>query len=374
MDQPQPETPPPAEPTAVDEEKQFHDRLQELAPRAWLTPALVIVNLVVFVVMAVAGVHPLSPTAEAVLPWGANYGPRTLGGEPWRLVASMFIHFGILHLLFNMLALWSAGRLIERLFRTPGFFAVYVVAGLSGSLASIAAHPLVTSAGASGAVFGVYGALGGYLIRQKGAIPKKVLARLRSAALGFVGYNLFFGLTVPGIDNAAHIGGLLGGALVGMALARPLETRPARWPAAVALAVGLVWAGVGVAALPRPPDFIAEWQAFTEVEAKVLEVYNDLVRKGQAGQIDEKSYAKTLDEEVLPRWRAAQARLAEPRRWPERERTFIDLLLRYAGARERAWRTLSEALHANDAAKAEAAQQHHNEAERLLEEMKRFGR
>src|SRR4029077_368791 len=111
------------------------------------------------------------------------------------------------------------------------------------SLASVGVHPQLVSAGASGAVFGVYGAWAAFPARQRGAIPTAVLSKLQGVALSFIGYNIVFGFMTPQIDNAAHIGGLLGGA-VGGAL-RPRPRRPPRRrefgpPAAVMAATSLL--------------------------------------------------------------------------------------------------------------------------------------
>src|SRR5882672_4329407 len=112
-----------------------------------------------FVIEIATGADAISPTPQQVLAVGADYGPLTLNGEPWRLVSSMFLHFGILHIGMNMLCLWS-GRIVELLYGRLGFVAIYLVAGLAGGVASLARSSAVISAGASGAVFGVFGAFG----------------------------------------------------------------------------------------------------------------------------------------------------------------------------------------------------------------------
>jgi membrane associated rhomboid family serine protease len=200
----------------------FERFLRTITPRVWLVPAIILVNVAVYVAMVASGVAPFSPSVASVLPWGANYGPRTLGGQPWRLLTSMFIHFGAFHLLLNMVVLWDAGRLLERIYGQARFAAIYLAAGVSGSFASLLIHPQSVGAGASGAVFGVYGALGAFLLRERGALPGPVLSQLSRFAIGFVIYNMLFSMTDSTIDAAAHVGGLLGGAAAGAWLARPL--------------------------------------------------------------------------------------------------------------------------------------------------------
>jgi membrane associated rhomboid family serine protease len=200
----------------------FHAFLRTVTPRVWLVPSLVAANVAVFAIMVLRGVSPLTPRAEELVAWGANFGPLTLSGEPGRLVANAFLHFGAMHLAMNMLALWDAGRLAERIFGQARFAVIYLGAAVCGSAVSLAVHPQVVSAGASGAVFGVYGAIAGFLVRERGAIPGPALSKLKRVAWSFLGYNLVFGLAIPNIDLAAHLGGAFAGALAGAFLSRPL--------------------------------------------------------------------------------------------------------------------------------------------------------
>jgi len=169
-----------------------------------------------------ASSRSLSPMPATVLAWGANFGPKTLHGEWWRLFAAMFVHFNILHIAFNMWALANLGQLMERLVGNLGFLLLYLVSGLLGSVASVAWNPEVMSAGASGAVFGVGGALLGFLLLRRDSIPAVVLVPLRNSMFSFIGFNVVFGFLVPGIDNAAHLGGLATGIGCGLLLSHPL--------------------------------------------------------------------------------------------------------------------------------------------------------
>jgi membrane associated rhomboid family serine protease len=155
--------------------------------------------------------------------WGSNVGQLTLGGQWWRLLTSMFLHGSLLHLLFNMVTLWQAGQLVERLFGTARFLALYVVAGLCGSLASVLWNPHVNSVGASGAIFGIIGGLLAFMQHKNSGVPPTVVKDLRGSLLPFLAFNLFAGYIYPHTDNAAHIGGLIGGWLAGHALARSLH-------------------------------------------------------------------------------------------------------------------------------------------------------
>jgi rhomboid protease GluP len=201
---------------------EFDRSLVALTPRTFVTPTIVGINVAIFLVMVACGMHFVQPDVHGLLRWGANYGPKTINGQWWRLLTCTFLHIGVLHLGFNMLVLWDAGRLAERLLGNAGFLLVYLLCGLAGSLASLWWHPGIVSAGASGAIFGVYGALLGFLALRRDTIPFEVLKGLRSSAFVFLIYNVFFGLTVPGIDMAAHLGGLAAGFVCGLAMSQPL--------------------------------------------------------------------------------------------------------------------------------------------------------
>src|SRR5690349_11749825 len=116
--------------------------------RQVITPILVGLNVVAFVATAVAGVSLLDPSGDDLLRWGANFGPRTLSDEPWRLFTAMFLHFGILHVTLNMWCLWALGAMAEPLFGRASFLLLYLLSGLGGGVLSLLVHPMVVSAGA----------------------------------------------------------------------------------------------------------------------------------------------------------------------------------------------------------------------------------
>ena len=177
----------------------------------------------------------------------------TTSGQWWRLLSCCFLHGNAGHLLGNMFGLLIWGILVERLFGKGFYLAIYLACGLAGSLTSLGCHPLAVSCGASGAVFGLCGALVSYLAREQGQVPERVLTRLLLGSFGYIGFNLWHGLGNPGIDLAAHIGGLVSGMVFGFAAARPLElaSRKAltrRSMVLLAVCVGVVLAGLFVEA------------------------------------------------------------------------------------------------------------------------------
>lgn len=194
-----------------------------------VTTALIGLNAAVYLLMVLRGISPTEPTVTQLLQWGANWGPLTLHGQPWRMLSSVFLHIGIIHIGLNMWCLWELGKLSELIFDRWTYLLTYLACGLGGSLASLFFHPDVVGAGASGAIFGIAGALIAAFKLGHLPIPKQAMQRTLRSLLIFAGYNLFFGAVAAGIDNSAHIGGLVTGLAIGAAMAKYLDPRdPAR--------------------------------------------------------------------------------------------------------------------------------------------------
>lgn len=218
--------------------------------RLAVAPVLAGINVVIFLAMVLKGISPLSPSGEDLLPWGADYGPLTLGGQWWRLFASMFLHFGVIHLLLNMWCLWDLSQLAERIAGAKQFAAVYVLSGLTGSVASLWWEPEAVSAGASGAVFGIAGFLVAIFSSGRLQLPTEAISKQKNSLLTFVGYNLVYGAMRSGTSNSAHIGGLAAGLLMGALL--PIEKPHKQEPGeivpdeAARKSAGLIFGAVGV--------------------------------------------------------------------------------------------------------------------------------
>lgn len=215
----------------------------EAQPRVSVSLVLIAVNVLVFVVMVLNGVSVLTPSGEDLVRWGASYGPYDLAGGWWRLFSSMFVHIGIIHLALNMYCLMSLGPLAEIIFGWRRFLALYLLSGVAGAIASAGVHPQTVSAGASGAIFGVAGALGAVIYLRRNSAVEKARGHLSKAGIGtFVAYNLFYGFANSGIDNAAHIGGLAAGFVLGLALPVGSQNETER-----SLRTGLVFLGAVIA-------------------------------------------------------------------------------------------------------------------------------
>lgn len=176
-----------------------------------ITVSLIIINVIVFILMYIFGKG--SQDAFTLIKFGAFQKDLILGGEYYRLITSAFLHIGIFHLLFNCYALYIIGRQLESFLGKIKFLIIYLVSALCGSLMSMI-FPISISAGASGAIFGLLGSLlyFGYNYRvYLGTV-------LKSQIIPLILINLIFGFMVSGINNAAHIGGLIGGILITMSL------------------------------------------------------------------------------------------------------------------------------------------------------------
>jgi rhomboid protease GluP len=196
----------------------------EPPPRATLSPvsfpatiALVAASILVFAIMVLRGVSAVSPTPQQAIDFGADFGPLTLGGQWWRLVTSMFVHFGFVHLGLNMWCLWNLGRAAERLLGRFSYLFAYLASGIFGSIASVYWHPRAAGAGASGAIFGLAGVLVSFVYLKKTPANLQINSKMLSSLGTFILYNLAFG-ALPGISNAAHVGGLVMGLAIGALL------------------------------------------------------------------------------------------------------------------------------------------------------------
>lgn len=185
-----------------------------------VTAALLLINVIVFLLVDFSGGG--SENTEHMLECGALYAPYVLEkGEYYRLFTSMFLHFGISHLGNNMLVLFVLGQRLEPLTGKIRYFLIYLAGGVGGNLLSfwleMGKKDYAVSAGASGAVFGVMGAMIYVLVRNKGRVSDLTIRGI----LVMAAFSLYFGFASSGVDNAAHVGGLLCGVLAAALLYHP---------------------------------------------------------------------------------------------------------------------------------------------------------
>lgn len=191
-------------------------------PQAVCTTGLIVINVLVFFLLSLRGD---TESGYFMLQYGAMYEPLvTEGHEYYRLITSLFLHFGIQHLLNNMVMLGALGYQLENEVGRVKFLLIYFISGIGGNLCSLywnVSHgEQVISAGASGAIFGLMGSLL-YIV----AVNRGRLGRLSGRGmLIMVALSLYFGLTSSGVDNSAHIGGLICGILITVLLYRRKKT------------------------------------------------------------------------------------------------------------------------------------------------------
>ncbi|WP_226667438.1 rhomboid family intramembrane serine protease [Metabacillus litoralis] len=177
-----------------------------------------------------------SEDTETLIQFGAKFNPYIYEGEWWRFITPIVLHIGFFHLLMNSFALYYIGPAVERAYGSARFLFIYLIAGISGSIASFAFSPFV-SAGASGAIFGCFGALLYIGIHNR----KAFLRTMGPNLFVIIGINLALGFVIPNIDNAGHIGGLVGGFLAALIVQIPQKKQRLLSIAGVIVAIGLLY-------------------------------------------------------------------------------------------------------------------------------------
>lgn len=242
----------------------------------FITPILINLNIAIFIAMAARGVNVFLPDSESLINWGANFRPATLDGEWWRLVTCCFLHIGIFHLLMNMYALLYIGLLLEPHLGKTRFLTAYLLTGIAASTASLWWHDLTVSAGASGAIFGMYGVFLAMLTTN--LIEKSARKALLTSIAIFVGYNLLNGLK-GGIDNSAHIGGLISGIVIGYSFVPSLKRKAdlkIKYAIITALSAIIIFASTLVYKNIAPYEFAKyddKIKEFVVFESMAMEMY-----------------------------------------------------------------------------------------------------
>jgi len=265
----------------------------------FVTPILIGINILVFILMVVNGVSFISPDSESLLAWGANFRPMTLDGQWWRLITNCFLHIGILHLLLNMYALMYIGSLLEPYLGTLKYLLAYLLTGIAASMASLWWHDLTVSAGASGAIFGMYGVFLAMLTTN--LIEKEQRKDLLTSIGIFVVFNLLYGAK-GGIDNAAHIGGLISGLLIGYAFIPGLKKPEAKKLQYLTMAAVTIVLLVGSFIVYRqlPNDILKFDNKIKEVaalEQKALDIYKTL------DQLPKEQQLAAIKDKGIPAWK-----------------------------------------------------------------------
>lgn len=239
----------------------------------------------------------LYPSYIALIQLGATFGPLVEQGEYWRLMAANYLHANWIHILVGAASIAAMAPTLEKIFGTPKFLAIWTIAGAAGAVASVAVNRDAVGVGASGALFGLVGAMLALGARFRGAIPAHQIRALRHVALLLLGFNLVLGMTLPRVDNVAHLGGLVGGFAVAFVLGpHPalIGRRPGRlgtlalgaFPllAAAAIATGL--AGSATGRMPQVPlaGPAQDFAITVPIDAQVSRDAQYLVVRGPRGE------------------------------------------------------------------------------------------
>ena len=249
------------------------------------TPAIILLNALVFILMIVTGVSVFVPETTEIILWGGNIRTLVLQGEWWRLLTCCFVHIGLIHILLNMWALYNIGFFLERMIGSWRFTFAYIVAGLAGSLNSIIWHPATASAGASGAIFGMFGLFLALLTTN--ILEKGFRTAMLQSVLPMILFNLLIGTSAQ-IDNAGHIGGLISGMVSGYLYAWHYKKPKSKFINVLSFALPSVLLLVsGIVVANKLPDPYHQYDVIiknvSELEKQALE----LERNKNTGIVDE---------------------------------------------------------------------------------------
>ncbi len=285
----------------------LHQQLIKKSPKIWVTYILLATNIIVFFAMFKSGAGFWHSSNGVQLAWGANFGPATQDGEWWRLASAMFLHFGIVHLALNTWSLWDVGQLAERMYGWWRFLCIYLISGLVGNLVSLAVQGnSAVSSGASGAIFGVYGAALVFLWRERAAITGHEFRWLFWGALGFASLTIILGIIIPGIDNAAHIGGFLTGILASIVFSQTITARV--MPQKITLAAAFIIALASVVLFIKMPAPKYRWSdelllrdqinAFVYENQAINRSWLDIVNESKQGKKTAAELAGQIDSTI----------------------------------------------------------------------------
>ena len=318
----------------------FEARLKKLTPVTWGLYAMVVLSIGVWLANIASGISPIKPLPGELLAWGANSASSVVQDrEYWRLLTATFLHGGLIHLALNLLGLWAGGQQLNRLYGNFNFLLIYLGSALAGSALSLhfSAQQSV-SVGASGAVFGVLGALFVSMYQHRKLMSSLTSKNALTSQGVFLAYALVLGFTQQGIDNAAHVGGLLAGCFLAWLLVEKVDTSatPARRNSTAITGVLLSGAVVTALVFTTPVPEVNHRQLF-EFQAVFARIAPDIQAAEKSFRADamalknkkisESQLIEAIEVKHLPAyWRIE--RLLEPLNNPGSDSTaknFVDI-------------------------------------------------
>jgi rhomboid protease GluP len=348
----------------------FRQALCSRTRLVFATPILVVVNVLLFVWMALAPGSIALP--ETLIEWGGSYGPRTTNGEWWRLVTATFVHTGFLGLVANMAGLVQVGRVLERMVGTVAFVGVYLVAGIFATVVSLASTPLGITAGASGAVCGVYGLLltawiRGMFPRSPLTIPFEVIKATAPVAAAFVSFNRVAG----GVPLVGDVFGLFIGVAAGTALVRRVsEHKPPPRRMAATFATAVVIAMAAAVPVRGIVDVRPERRALVALEDRTASTYRAAVARYRAGRMTDHVLATVIEDQILPQFGLARRNLRAKGRVVRKDESFVIEAREYLRLREQSWRLRLDGLTGAGMAKLREAETTERSALKLIDRLR----
>lgn len=322
----------------------FYDALRTRTALVVITPALAVLNVLVFVRM-VLGPGSFSDPAT-MIDWGASFGPRTTSGEWWRVIAMMFVHVGPLHLLATLVGLVPVGIVLERLVGRLAFLLTYLGTGIVAALISLTTSPIGIVVGPSGAIFGIYGLLvatiaWGIVYRSVFSIPLAVLKDLVPTTAVFVLYNVL----TDRVDGTAEAAAFIVGAISGAAVAfRLSEEKPTPRTLGVMAVAVTVFTFVFAVSLPAIADVRPELARTLDIEGRTAEAYSKQVERFKTGRTTTDALAAYIDKEILPALNEQTERFKALEGVPPQHRPLVTDAQAYLQLRTESWRLRSDAL------------------------------
>ena len=361
--------------------REFHRALYADGNYPWGATTLVALNVLAFLVFVIGAKSWTGVLPQMLTLWGSNYGPLTVGGQWWRLVSSLFLHIGLMHLALNMWVLWNAGRLAERLFGHSVFLLLYFFTGIVAGLATIAWNPGLNVVGSSGAIFGIIAAVLTSVVRPSLRTPAAFVRAHWLSLLLFTMFNLAAGYLDLGVANAAHVGGFAAGAVLGAFVAYPRhdsEVRCRRRQIAAATGAAIVvllialamTPGIGIPMAPTQ-QFWRSHQWFIAGEADNLREWQSLMIKAQSGNISDNGLAQAFESEILPFWKSAVERTIPAASLPADEQDVARAVNDYAVARRDWARTVVDAVRSGSGASASNLQYYLEKVNKLTAQLER---
>jgi len=338
--------------------RSFVDAIETRTRWAVCTPLICLANATIFALMVLRGA---GGSPESLVDWGANFWPRTVNGEWWRMVSSLFVHSGFLHMAANVLGLLQVGLILERIVGPVTFGAAYLTAGASAGLISIFVAPGSVTNGGSAATLGIYGlflATSAWNLLQRSdlVIPLDVVKRVAPGVFAF----LIYIAATQGLWHTPNIVAFSIGLVGGLITLRNVSTEkpPLRRVAGV-MGAALAICAIGALIMREPvretANVRAELDHVIAIEAHTARVYDKTVERFRAGRVTVEALTDLIERTILPELRSAQVRLKTLDGVQGDDKPLIATAQNYLNLRDESWRMRARALKASDMAKLREA-------------------